>query len=119
MNVSKFTETAINNPCSRATASRFRLSANTIWLKKDPQEVDEKPDYQPVISHMGSYVVEWPFDSWGMGVTSRTSNLLKDLRQKVRRAWAWDMANDHGSPVAEASKYNSCHVKYPDRRKTS
>jgi len=117
MNVSKFTETAINNPCSRATASRFRLSANTIWLKKDPQEVDEKPDYQPVISHMGSYVVEWPFDSWGMGVTSRTSNLLKDLRQKVRRAWAWDMANDHGSPVAEASKYNSCHVKYPDGEK--
>lgn len=121
MNTNKFIETAINNPDNRATASRFRLAGRTIWLKTDPKDENETADFQPIISNMTTFLVMWPFSSWGMDVSSRTQNLLKDLREKVRRAWAWDMANEHGSPEATAStvstgsgSYNQVSVKYPD-----
>ena len=42
MNISEFTETAINHPEKRATASRFRLSGRTIWVTVDPKDKNEK-----------------------------------------------------------------------------
>ena len=115
MNVNELITTAINHPEKRASAGRLRLSGHTLWSKIDPLREGQKAEFLPILSHMGSYLVQWPFSSWStIGLTTRSHNMLRDARAQIRKAWCWDMDNDHGSPKAEYINKDRIKVEYPD-----
>ena len=56
MNVNNFTEIITKDPLARASTTRFRQAAGTLWVKADTKHAEK---YIPILSYMDTYMVAW------------------------------------------------------------
>jgi hypothetical protein len=94
MNVTKFTDIITKDPLTRSSTTRFRQVGGTLWLKADITSA-EKQRYIPILSYCDTFIVDWGSVSHAV-CSSRSHNLIHDLKSSAKRAWLTKLAGPKG-----------------------